>query len=298
MGALFEVMLPVFLVTGVGFILARLFTIDQLSLNKVQLYALTPALGYSSLMNTAVSPAQVGQLAAGYVVATVAAGLLMWVVTKLLGVRPPGALVATVMLGNNGNFGLPIALLALGQAGLDQALVIFVLAIIMLWTIGPALFGQTPTLRGVLSNIARLPVIWSILLALVFRLVEFVPPPGVTTAIDMISAASIPLILIALGLQLGSAKRLDLSRNVVVVVLLRLLVVPMLAWGIGLLLGLRGLELQSLVLALSMPSAVNVFLLALEYDRDAEQVANIVALSTVLSFATISILVANLQVFT
>ena len=35
------------------------------------------------------------------------------------------------MIGNNGNFGLPIALLALGQPGLDQTVVILVFAIVV-----------------------------------------------------------------------------------------------------------------------------------------------------------------------
>ena len=48
LGALVGVMLPVFLIAAVGFALARRFTIDQLSINKVQLYALTPALAYIS----------------------------------------------------------------------------------------------------------------------------------------------------------------------------------------------------------------------------------------------------------
>ncbi len=55
LSALVNVMLPVFLIAGVGFLLARFFTIDQLSLNKVQLYALTPALAFSSIMQSTVS---------------------------------------------------------------------------------------------------------------------------------------------------------------------------------------------------------------------------------------------------
>jgi len=76
--------------------------------------------------------------------------------------------------------------------------------------------------------------------------------------------------------------------------LLKLIVAPLLGWGVCWLLGLRGQDLQSVVLALSMPTAVNVFLLALEYDKDAETIASIVAATTLVSLVTISIVVSQL----
>lgn len=294
LSALLEVMLPVFLVAGVGFVLARRFTIDQLSINKVQLYALTPALAYSSIMGTSISLSDTAQLAKGYFGVTIVVGLLAAVVARFLPESGRRGVIASVMLGNNGNFGLPIALLALGQAGLDQAIVIFMFAIVTIWTVGPALLGSTLSLRAIARSIFGLPVIWTMFLAVVFRAIGFQPPIGVSTAVEMIGQASIPMILIALGLQLGYAERVRFNRTVLTAVGLRLVVVPLLGWGIGLLLGLRGLELQSIVLAMSMPTAVNVFLLALEYEQDAETVASVVAASTVVSLLTISVVVANL----
>ena len=292
--SLLTVMLPVFLVVAVGFVLARLFTIDQLSLNKVQLYGLTPALAYSSIMTTEVSFADVGRLAAGYFGSLLVAGLLAALIVRALPAERKRGTIGSIVLGNNGNFGLPIALLSLGQPGLDQAIVIFMFAIVLLWTLGPALFGGTLTVAGVAGSIFRLPVIWTMALAVAFRLVGFQPPPGVATGIDMIADASIPMILLALGIQLGYGKRVIVNAAVVTAVLAKLLLVPAVGLGVGWLIGLRGLELQSIVLAMAMPSAVNVFLLALEYDHDADTVASIVAASTLLSLATISLVVANL----
>ena len=74
LGALVGVMLPVFLIAAVGFALARRFTIDQLSINKVQLYALTPALAYISIMQAVVSLADAGRLGLGFLLVTAASG--------------------------------------------------------------------------------------------------------------------------------------------------------------------------------------------------------------------------------
>lgn len=298
LGALMGVILPVFLIAAVGFGLARRFTIDPLSINKVQLYALTPALAYMSIMQAEVSLADAGRLGAGYLLVTAAAGVVAQAARRGLPIRTDVGFVPAVMIGNNGNFGLPIALLALGQPGLDQAIVILVFAIVVTWTVGPALFGAQTTVRGVLGNIARLPVIWTMLLALVFRGIGFEPPAGVSAAVQMVGDASIPMLLLALGIQLGYAKRIRPSGAVLVAVILKLIAVPLLAWGIGWLVGLRGLGLQSLVLALAMPTAVNVLLFGLEYDRDVEALANIVALSTLASLATITVLLAKISIFT
>ena len=46
--ALTEVILPVILVAGLGAFLARKFTIDQTSTNKIQLFGLVPCLLYTS----------------------------------------------------------------------------------------------------------------------------------------------------------------------------------------------------------------------------------------------------------
>ena len=199
-----------------------------------------------------------------------------------------------MLLGNNGNFGLPIALLALGQSGLDRAIVIFMIAIVLIWTVGPVLFGAAPSVRSALVNIARLPVIWAILLATVFRVVGIELPGGLSTAVHMVGNASVPMILIALGIQLGYGKRVRFGKTVITAMLLKLIVAPLLGWGVCWLLGLRGQDLQSVVLALSMPTAVNVFLLALEYDKDAETIASIVAATTLVSLVTISIVVSQL----
>ena len=295
--ALFEVMLPVFVIAGVGFLLARRFTIDQLSLNKIQLYALTPALAFSSIMDTSVSATDVAHLALGYLGTTLVLGLVAAVAVRVLAKPARNGVVASVLLGNNGNFGLPIALLALGQEGLDRAIVIFMISIVLIWTVGPVLFGVAPTVRGTVANIVKLPVLWAILVATVFRAIGVELPAGLDTSVHMVGSAAVPMILIALGIQLGYGKRIGFGKTVLTATVLKLAAAPLLAWGVCWLLGLRGQDLQSIMLAQSMPTAVNVFLLALEYDKDAESIAAIVAATTLVSLVTISIVVSQLGAF-
>lgn len=294
--ALVNVILPVIVVAGVGAALARSFTLDQGTLTKVQLYALTPALAFSSLMRTTVSASETAGLAAGYFGATAVMALVAWAIGRL-GLAPGTrrGMVACVLLGNNGNFGLPIALLALGQEGLDQAVVLFLFSVTLTWTVGPALFGAQGGLLDALRVIGRLPVAWVLVLALGLRVAGLALPTPVMTAVDLLGQATIPMVLLSLGLQLGAARSVRVTAPVVTAVALRVLALPLLGWGVGLAVGLNGLPLQSLVLALAMPTAVNTLMLAVEYDADPDTVASAVAISTVLSIATLAVLVANLS---
>ena len=71
---------------------------------------------------------------------------------------------------------------------------------------------------------------------------------------------------------------------------------PVIALGAGLALGLEGMSLMALVLAFTMPTAVNAFLLAQEYRGDVRTVADTVTVTTLFSFGTIAVVSTLLPV--
>jgi len=294
LGALVDVMLPVVLVAGAGALLARFYPLDLDTIGKVALHGFFPFMAYQSVVTTQV-PARTGVLLGlAYLLVTALSAGLAWVAAR--GRMRPDArgVVAAVVLGNNGNFGLPIALLALGRDGLDQSLLIFVWSMLVIFTAGPALLGEHADLRGAARTVLTLPVLWGIAAGLLMRTAGLTLPIGLTRGIDLAAQAAIPLALLALGAQLATTARSRLSRPVVTAVLLRLIAGPLLSVGVGLALGLRGTSLAALVLAGAMPTAVNAFLLAREYGSGAQTQASIVAISTLGSLVTIPLTVALL----
>ena len=198
------------------------------------------------------------------------------------------------VIGNNGNFGLPIALLALGRPGLDQALVVFIASLFVMFTIGPALLGASDGLLGGVRRVARLPVTWALVAALVLRALGWSAPHAVTSAVDLLADAAVPVVLLSLGLQLGTTSKLHLTRPVLLALGLRTVLVPVATLGVGFALGLHGPPLASLVLACAMPTAVNAFMLAREFGADPETAASEVALSTFVSVPLIAAVVTLL----
>ncbi len=129
------------------------------------------------------------------------------------------------------------------------------------------------------------------------RLLGWQLPTGIMRGgVEMLSNAALPIVLLSLGIQLGATKRVKLTRAVWTATLIRVLGMPFLSLGgIGLLFGLRGVPLQALVLAGAMPTAVNAFLLAMEYKGgDVRTTADTVTMTTILSLFSAAAVTAAL----
>lgn len=259
-------MVPVLVVAGIGALLGRRFTLDQATIGKIALNALTPALCLHTLLTTRVS----GREGAHFSVPTsslwpspvASVSSRPWVCPA----APAAASRVATAIGNNGNMGLGPDAFALGPVGLDQSVLIFLGSVIVTFVLAPALLGSADGARGAVRAVLRLPAIWAMAAALVLRAGGWQLPTGIARGVELLSQATLPMILLALGVQLGSSQRVVVTRPIAAAVAGRILVVPALALGVGLALGLVALPLQALVLAAAMPTAVNAFILAQEYE--------------------------------
>lgn len=115
-------------------------------------------------------------------------------------------------------------------------------------------------------------------------------PVWASNSLDLLAGAAIPLMLVALGHSLASF-RIQRAGTACLIAALRLA----LGFGIGVLvvqaLALEGVLRGVVLIEASMPVAVFNFLMAARYDRDPEDVAGSILLSTVLAFITLPALV-------
>ena len=292
--ALLNVVLPAVVVAALGALLARTMAIDRAALSRLILYALTPALVLDTLLHTGVRLADASQLVAGYLAGVAVMGALAYVSARRFTPTTRRSVVAAVVIGNNGNFGLPIALFAFGQVGFQYGLIIFLTSVLMTFTLGPALYGGGGGLAASLRAVARLPIVWCALFAAMMRAAHWALPLGLDRGVHLLSQATLPMLLLTLGLQMGAGGWPRLTRPVVTATALRLLAGPAVTLGIALLIGLHGAQLHALVLAAAMPTAVNAFVLAGEFEADVTSVANTVALTTLGSLFTLAPVLALL----
>ena len=126
------------------------------------------------------------------------------------------------------------------------------------------------------------------------RWTGFAVPPLLAKPIGLMGQASVPVMLLLLGMQLSQTKLSARYGQVTVGVFLRLVVGTLVAFGAAPLVGLQGLPRSVAVLQGSMPTAVTSSLLAITFDADADYVTSVVFLTTLLSSISLSLLLSFL----
>jgi malate permease and related proteins len=293
--ALLEVVLPVIVVTLAGVLLGRFIKPDQAGISKITLFALSPALALDNLAHTEVKLGTALVIIVGYAIFEGLMGLVTWFSSTDVPVKTRRSMVAGVITGNNGNFGLPISLFAFGKAGFELSLIVFTVSVFFTFVVTAAVLSGEGDWRSSLKTVFRLPLVWCALLGVGLNALHVTFPTGIDRGIHLLAQAAIPMLLISLGLQIGSQGLPVLSGPVVRSSALRLFLGPVMAFIVGTLVGLSGLERGVLVLSSAMPTAINAFLLAGELGADAKTVAGTVVVTTFGSIATIAVIVSLLR---
>lgn len=285
MGVLVSAILPVTLVALCGIWLGRKFTLDLPTLSQLNIYVLLPALVLTGLTDSTLEASSAVGIISGFLLNCL---LLYWIARACasglgLPLERRQSLVATTLLANCGNLGLPFLLFSLGEAGLARGLVYLIASAIFVASIGPTLLQGQGVYKGMQVTL-RLPVFWATIAGMMLQSISL--PEALARAIELLSGAAIPTALLTLGIQLARTP-LAFGRYELLAACLRLVISPLTAYGISRLLGLSGLDLQVLVLQSAMPVAVTTLIWVSELGGDTLRVANTIVLSTLLSFISL-----------
>jgi predicted permease len=286
-----QTVLPVILVAAAGYGLASVLAIDSRSIGRLLFYLATPALVFRSLYRSQLDFAVLQELALVAVAVGICSGLLGWLISVGESRQRRAALILTSAVSNNGNMGIPISFFAFGDIGLALGSIYYVVTSFLSNTFGVVIAsaGQTAVATA-LGQSVQVPVLYSAALGLLLNLVQFELPEPLFRAIDLLADAAIPGMLILLGIQLRKAPLTKVPWVILRSTAVRLIAGPILAWLLCLLLSIDGAERNVLILQAGMPTAVMAAVLSTEYDTEPELVATVILVSTLLSMATLSVL--------
>ena len=291
--------LPVFAVIAIGVYADRGLRADKNTLSKLAIYVLSPCLVFDSIASSAVNGDQFARLVAHLLLVTLAMVILSVLVARILGwsSRQLDGLVLSTAFLNSGNLGLSVVLLAFGTVGLQYATVFFVVSNFLCYTVG-AVFAARGTDGGngwkALGQAARLPGAYAFLLAMLVRWTGVAVPSMLAKPVGLLGQASVPVMLLLLGVQLSQTKVTMRLGEVTVGVVLRLVAGALVAIAVAPLVGLVGLPRSVAIVQAAMPTAVTSALLAITFDADAEYVTSVVFATTLLSAVSLSLLLAVL----
>ncbi|HEX4998300.1 MAG TPA: AEC family transporter [Terriglobia bacterium] len=289
---------PIFLIAAIGYLIGRRLQTGAQVLASLAFNVLSPCLIYTQIVTSSMTGADAGRMAAFCVLLTGSMGIAARIAAgglKIEGKTRTGFLL-TVMFSNSGNYALPVIFFAFGKEALSFASVYFVTSAIVVYTAGvfiAAHDGRNPlrTLAGIL----RVPALYALAAAFIVVITHTETPALLMRPIAMLSDGAIPLMILALGMQLQRATFPRRPAIVLTAVGLSLLLSPVIGTALASLLGLEGVGRNAAIVVSAMPAAVVTTVLALEFDLDANLVTSVVMLSTLLSPITIVLLIAYLQ---
>jgi len=281
-----SIIFPLFAIVLAGWLYGRTRKPDLSFANETNMDVFVPALVFAALAGKAFDLASYQPLALGALAVVLGSGLLAWPLARLTGLAPK-TLVPPMMFNNSGNMGLPLAVLAFGEAALPAAVILFLVENLLHFSLGIWLLDH----RARLSTLWRMPVVLATVAGLGVSLagVELWPP--LLTAIRMLGEISIPLLLFSLGVRLNDAS-FHTWRIGVAGAVLRPLLGMVIAWPAARLLGLDGQHSAMLFVFGALPPAVLNYVFAERYRQEPEKVASIVMIGNVAALLFISMALA------
>lgn len=291
-------LLPIFLIAGVGFALARWLDASVNTLTHIVFYALLPCFAFRLLVTTVATGQQFGQmilLAVLVMLAMAIVGALVSVALRLTRAESV-AFLLVVMFSNGGNYGLPVVSFAFGEEALSYGIVFFLTGSVLTNTVGAFLAASgRRSLRTAAMSVLKIPALYGIAAAMLVLATGLNVPTPLLRPVTMLSDAALPLMILVLGMKLERTASPGRPLLVFTAVFVSLVIAPLIALGLASLLNVTGAARQAFVVLSSMPVAVLTAIFAVEFDTSPDFVTSAVFLSTVLSPLTLAPLIAYLR---
>ncbi|WKZ33782.1 MAG: AEC family transporter [Thermodesulfobacteriota bacterium] len=280
-----SIVFPVFSIIGIGYLFASFRKISLEPIIDMLLYLTIPALVISSLSHKKLVIADLAVVSFSALVVVLGTGALAFLYLKAIKREDLRGFYLPAMFMNSGNMSFPLALLAFGPEGLSIAILYYIAISVLVYSLGIYIAKG----RGGLSEMFRLPLIYSAVLAIALNIGEVRIPEPLLITFDMLGAATIPIMQVALGYRLYSA-RLAYPGISLAGTAIRIGGGIAVAWGVVSLFGIEGLNQKIILLSSGMPAAVINFVVSHRYQVNSDLVASTVALSTFASIFTTPVL--------
>ncbi|MCE2491266.1 MAG: AEC family transporter [Alphaproteobacteria bacterium] len=284
---LIPVLAPVLIAIAIGYAWAKLgrdFDVRFLA-NMIHNVGM-PCLIFSTLTKVDVDPEVFVDMAWASV-ATHLAFLIIGAFVLRAARLPLSVYLNGMVYPNAGNIGLPLCLFAFGELGLALSTAWFTIDSVMVATLGVWVASG----RFTMGDLMRAPLLYAALGAVMFLASGTKPPVWLANTTGLIGGLAIPLLLVMLGVSLGTLRVANL-RRAFLLSLLRL--------GMGFVIGVvaadlfafDGVERGVLIINCALSVGMVNYLISQYYDREPQEVAAIVVVSGFISIATLPLLVA------
>ncbi|MCA1021196.1 AEC family transporter [Halobacillus halophilus] len=290
------ILLPIFLVFGIGFTAQKILQFDTSAFSKLALYILVPFLVFQTFYEETITFSYVyisiymlGLCAAIIVIVTILSKVTGYSEKERCG------LVLSCAFTNNGNYGTPLVLFLFGTAGMDTAIVLMVLQQLLMSTLGVYYAAKGGSggsgVKAALRSVRRMPMVYGALIGYLFQAFDL-SIGGLENGVDLIAGAAIPLIMLTLGMQLANINVTGFEyRKVSTALIIKLIAAPAIAavivWGMP----VDPLMKQIMIIMAATPTAANTTMYAIQFQTEPQTVTSSTLFTTLVSILTIPVVI-------
>jgi hypothetical protein len=247
-----------------------------------------PCLVFTSLMNTQIETNLLSSIVFATLISYILLALICFSFVKLMKFDIP-TFLPPMIFGNTGNLGLPLAFFAFGNDGLSYAIIIFAIMIILSLTLGIWIISGDKNL----TKLFKEPIVWCAVLGAICLYFNIKTPIFITNSLELTGQIAIPIMLITLGVSVARLKLTNLTRGFSIVCF-RTFICLLFSISVALALNLPEVAAAVLILQLTTPIAVTSYLLSEKFNRNPNDVASVVIISTLMSVFYIPIILSFL----
>lgn len=293
----YNILLPIFLVAGIGAAYSHVTGFDRRVLGDLLFFVLIPFFVIDGLANLSLSTAALLEMMAFVVTLSIIMATIGFGVAAGLRLPPASrsAFVLAVVLMNAANYGIPVNEFAFGTAGRDNATLYYISSALVANTMG-VYIASSGTLSPVLvvRRMVSTPIFVATLVGLIIGVGEIALPVPLSRATGILADATVPVMLLLLGMQLSTIRLGGDLRPVLIGAGLRLVVSALVAVGLVGVFGFGGTTRNVAIVESAMPTAVFVVVLTERYQNDVALSTGIILASTVGSLISLSVLLSIL----
>ncbi len=301
-----QVLLPILVMFGAGWLLDRKWNVDLATVVKLNLNLFVPAFIFYELTTTRLRSSE----AIKAVAYTIAVVLVLFLIAGLVGRmkrqsrEETRSLQIASIFYNSANYGIPLMHLAFPAPNPAAALQVFVVLVQNIGNFTLGVFLLSSAKQGglkALAAILRQTSVWSVIIALIVRGIFGPLEPDAEgmrwlwVPLKYFHDGLVAVALVTLGVQLSKSKAGAALPRLRWALALRLLVGPLVGWGLAWLFRFEGDLAKAMILSTSFPTAVNTALIAHEFKADTEYASGAVFWSTIFSMFTVTALVALMK---
>jgi predicted permease len=211
---------------------------------------------------------------------------------KKAGKEKEKVLKFATVFSNSAYMGFPLLYALFGSEGVFYGAVFLIPFNIFLWTYGVLIFKKHNNLKQTVKGILTPSMIAMFIAFLLIGFSIKIPYP-LDSGLNLIGGLTTPLSMIVIGATLAASsfKTLITDKWIYIITVVRLLVMPALAFAMFFWLSPPDMSLTILILLIGMPIAAATTIFSEQFGGDSKFASGIVAFSTLLSIGSLPLII-------